>query len=233
MNILINDSSHPIKVIHSRRARCLRISISPDKEISLIIPRRSSKEQGIKFLNSKIGWVEKTLKKMKPRVKPKWKFKFEEGSEIFFFGLPHRLHFSNDRMYPYTSKIRNSKLEIGNKKTKIENMIITIPKKKIFINYLSNKLREHIYSFAYKFCQENGFKFKELKIKNIVSRWGSCSAKGNINFSIRLVHFDKEVINYVVVHELCHTKEMNHSKKFWALVEKYCPKYKTYIKMLK
>jgi predicted metal-dependent hydrolase len=245
-----NNILNSVKIIKSNRSRNLRISISPDKQVTLTIPRRISEGEGIRFLNSRVDWIEKTLSKIKPRVKGKWEWKFLDASQIFFFGLPHRLQFSTDSMYPYINKVKSSKLKVQSlnmikdnsvipAKAGILNQtdsffeIITPGKKKTFDNFLSNKLREHIYSFAYKFCKENGFKFNELRIKNVVSRWGSCSRKGNLNFSIRLVHYEKEIINYVVIHELCHTKEMNHSRKFWALVARYCPEYKTHIKMLK
>lgn len=65
-----------------------------------------------------------------------------------------------------------------------------------------------------------------VKIKTMRSRWGSCSSNGNISFNCLLALCPDDVIEYVVIHELCHMKHMNHSKEFWALVEKYCPQYK-------
>jgi hypothetical protein len=230
-----NNLLHSVSIIHSRRARHLRISIDHEKNVSLIIPRRSSEEQGIRFLNSRREWVEKTLSKIKPRKKQPWDFKFEEETQIFFFGLPHRLQFTTDRMYPYVTKTQSAKLRSQNLNENNDGAveIITPSKKKVFENFLSNKLREHIYTFAFKFCKTYGFAFRDLKIKSMRSRWGSCSRLGNLNFSLRLVHFDREVINYVVVHELCHMREMNHSRRFWELVGQFCPNYKIYIKQLK
>jgi predicted metal-dependent hydrolase len=65
------------------------------------------------------------------------------------------------------------------------------------------------------------------------SRWGSCSGKGNLNFNCLLMRTPDEIIDYVVVHELCHLKEMNHSPRFWAEVEKIFPDYKERRKWLK
>ena len=72
-----------------------------------------------------------------------------------------------------------------------------------------------------------------LKYRNNKSRWGSCSHKNGIILNINLLKFPIEVIEYVVVHELAHIKEKNHSKKFWDLVEKYSPEYKKCEKILK
>ncbi len=224
-----------VKIIHSRRARHLRISISLDKKVSLIIPRRATVEQGMRFLNSRKNWVERTLSRIKPPRKQPWEFKFDDGVEIFFFGLPHRLLFSDVHTYPYVNKIQKSPPKLDQPLAEKFNCleIATPAKKKVFEFFLSNKLREHIYAFVFKFCKTYGFAFKDLKIKKMKSRWGSCSRLGNLNFSLRLVHYDHETINYVVIHELCHTREMNHSRKFWSLVAQFCPEYKKYIKMLK
>ena len=70
-----------------------------------------------------------------------------------------------------------------------------------------------------------GFSFNKIFIKNQKTRWGSCSSRKNLNFNYKIVFLPKEHQDYVVVHELCHLKEFNHSRKFWALIEKAIPNY--------
>ena len=79
----------------------------------------------------------------------------------------------------------------------------------------------------------SGFKYKNIKITSAQKRWGSCSAKNNLNFSKRLASTPDEIIGYVVVHELCHIKHKNHSKNFWNEVEKLMPDYRKHRKWLK
>ncbi|MEM3513203.1 MAG: M48 family metallopeptidase, partial [Thermoplasmata archaeon] len=81
--------------------------------------------------------------------------------------------------------------------------------------------------------EQFGFKPKKIKITSGKTRFGSCTSKGYINLSWRLVLAPPEIIDYVIVHELAHLKEPNHSKKFWAVVEKFIPDYKTKRKWLK
>ena len=75
--------------------------------------------------------------------------------------------------------------------------------------------------------------FEEIHIKDQKSRWGSCSGRGNLNFNWRLIMAPEPVCDYVIIHELCHRKFMDHSTDFWNLVESICPYYKQYRKWLK
>ncbi len=77
-----------------------------------------------------------------------------------------------------------------------------------------------------------GVTYGRITIRNQKTRWGSCSSKGNLNFNCLLMLMPDKVLDYVVVHELCHLKQMNHSKKFWKEVERYMPDYKNYKKWL-
>ncbi len=96
------------------------------------------------------------------------------------------------------------------------------------MNYLENKERARdliakildIYSHYY------GFKYSGFSIRNQSTRWGSCSNKGHLNFNYKLLFLPLRLAEYVVVHELCHLKEMNHSDKFWKLVARIFPNYK-------
>ena len=101
------------------------------------------------------------------------------------------------------------------------------------INALAEKAKviipERVKYYAYKI----GVTYNRITIRCQRTRWGSCSSKGNLNFNCLLVLFPIEVIDSVVVHELCHRKHMNHSSQFYAEVEKVFPEYKRCNKWLK
>jgi len=83
------------------------------------------------------------------------------------------------------------------------------------------------------FNQFYGFEYKRISIRNQKTRWGSCSKKGNLNFNYKLLFLSQEQADYIIVHELCHLKEMNHSKRFWNLVLESILDYKNVRKSLK
>lgn len=94
------------------------------------------------------------------------------------------------------------------------------------IRALARDALEDLPARVRKFAPVVGVTYGRITIRNQKTRWGSCSAKGNLNFNCLLMLCPEDIRDYVVVHELCHRKEMNHSKAFWAEVEKVLPDYR-------
>ena len=96
----------------------------------------------------------------------------------------------------------------------VENFLVEIYRMESK-RYLPGRVRE----LATRF----GFRYRALSFRNNISNWGSCSADDNISLNVKLMKLPDEIIDYVILHELCHTVEKNHSSNFWALMEKVCP----------
>jgi predicted metal-dependent hydrolase len=101
------------------------------------------------------------------------------------------------------------------------------------IRELADKARKYIPERVAYFAERMGVTYGRITIRNQKTRWGSCSSKGNLNFNCLLMLTPVEIIDYVVVHELCHRKEMNHSRAFWNEVEKVLPDYREAVRWLK
>lgn len=97
--------------------------------------------------------------------------------------------------------------------------------KKDFLKY-KNITLELVERRINYFNQFYNFKFKKISIRNQKTRWGSCSRKGNLNFNYKIALLPEKLSDYIIVHELCHLGEFNHSKKFWNLVFKTIPDYR-------
>ena len=101
------------------------------------------------------------------------------------------------------------------------------------IKLLTTRARRIIPARVRFFARQMGVTYGNITIRMQKTRWGSCSSKGNLSFNCLLMRTPDEITDYVVVHELCHLKEMNHSPRFWAEVEKVLPDYKDRRKWLK
>ncbi|XLQ20458.1 MAG: M48 family metallopeptidase [Candidatus Moraniibacteriota bacterium] len=116
--------------------------------------------------------------------------------------------------------------QIGNK-----NNNITIDKS--VVKHMKKACRPIIESKLLQFNSYYNFKYNRVSIRHQKTRWGSCSSYGNLNFNCKLMCISNELRDYVVVHELCHLAQMNHSKQFWQLVEKTIPNHKELRRELK
>ncbi len=101
------------------------------------------------------------------------------------------------------------------------------------IEQLRGQARELVTERVKHYAPLIGVTYGQIAIRTQHTRWGSCSSKGNLNFNCLLAQVPSEILDYVVVHELCHRKEMNHSEKFWREVEKVIPDYKVKRKWLR
>ena len=123
--------------------------------------------------------------------------------------------------------IRKSKwvLEKIDKLVSVPKIVKTKNSRLDFIRNKSTALKIARQKMEY-FNQFYGLKWKKVMIKNQKTRWGSCSRQGNINFNYKIALLPERAVDYIIVHEMCHLAEMNHSRKFWNLVAKTVPDYR-------
>ncbi|WP_298610882.1 M48 family metallopeptidase [uncultured Thiothrix sp.] len=91
--------------------------------------------------------------------------------------------------------------------------------------WLTQQAKIYLPSRLQELAQELGFSYQRCIIKNQKTRWGSCSNQGIINLNAKLLLLPKVWVDYVLIHELCHTRELNHSSRFWSLIKTYLPNY--------
>lgn len=106
--------------------------------------------------------------------------------------------------------------------SQFKNKQITKPSEADFVKYKNEALKLATERVEH-FNEVYGFFYKKINVKNQKTRWGSCSTRGNLNFNYKIIFLPETVRDYVIVHELCHLKEFNHSRKFWNLISKTIP----------
>ena len=232
-DIIIDEHRIPFSIRRSFTTRSFRLQMRMDRpQVTLTAPRLASEFQIKKFLDGQMPWLEKKWEIAKKRLSKRRTLTFEAGELFYYYGEPVKLvvHFS--------------KLKRPGIKVRKDEMIVTLHEglkptdhkaqiKKTIEGFYREKAEEAIRDRLDFFKDHYHFKFHKVTFRNQKSRWGSCSHKGNLNFNWRLIMAPIEVIDYVVVHEMCHLKEMNHSSRFWKLVEETQPDYKKTRKWLK
>ncbi len=217
--LFINDSELTYQIRFSRKAKYLQLRITSSNQLELIIPKRYSINEGKKFINDKIDWIKKYHQNL---------IGLPGKKEFFLFG--EKIHIEQNFNFFLTKhKIRFNK----NILTVESPADSRITKEELFQIYVRRIAKEFILERAKFLAEKFGFKFNAVKIRGQKTRWGSCSSNGSLSFNYKLLQFRKEVIDYVIIHELCHTKELNHSPKFWKFVEQFYPDYKQIKKELK
>ena len=124
-------------------------------------------------------------------------------------------------------------LLFGHKRRIVRRRTKPITSSKKEVELLRKKAKEYLPKRIEELAKTHKLKYNKLRIKNVKTIWGSCSSKNNINLNLNLMKLRPELIDYVILHELCHTIEKNHSKKFWNLLEKHLPTAKVLRKELK
>ncbi len=132
-----------------------------------------------------------------------------------------------------TSVVKNELRLILPQDTSIDSQIVQSRLKKAAERVLKQESEELILPRVHDLALENDFSYSGLHFKKLKTRWGSCDQKNNLIFNIYLIQLPWNLIDYVIIHELSHTVHHNHSREFWAQVEKCVPDYKDRRKMLK
>ena len=178
-------------------------------------PLRMPKSSIEKFIASKEKWIEDKLLKSKTQTERRKSFSLDYGSLLTYRG----------RQYPIEAK--------GGSRAGFDGEHFYMPPnlqpeqiKAACVKVYRSLAKQYLTERTLTLSRLMSVVPADIKITAARTRWGSCSAKKNINYSWRLVMADDAVIDYVILHELAHTKEMNHSKKFWAIVESVLSNYR-------
>ncbi|MDO8473069.1 MAG: SprT family zinc-dependent metalloprotease [Dehalococcoidia bacterium] len=225
---LIHDS-HVIKysVMHSRR-RSLGIEITHDGRVLVRAPLRTAEWRTEGLVRDKAPWILKHLARTASYPPPR---EFAEGELFLYAGKEYRLRVFLDGVTPH--------VDIGPSEI---NAFVSPPAegkplrhnvRKTLLLWYGRRAVEMLSGRTADLARQTGLSPTKLGVRSQLHRWGSCSAKGSINLNWRLVMAPQSIADYVIIHELCHIREPNHSSKFWELVASFVPDYRTHRKWLK
>jgi len=203
----------------SKRARRLTIRVKTEKDVNVTIPFHVSYRQAESFVREKIPWILKTRENLKERAGEITVF--HELSE--FSTRNHILQIERIEGEKILRKIREGKILVSVPFTQV----ITAPdvQAKIRLAILETWRKEAkaiLPGRIDELAKNHGFQYRSLSIKNMKTRWGSCTGQNGINLNLHLVRLPDHLCDYIILHELVHTIHKNHGKYFWATLDKHC-----------
>jgi predicted metal-dependent hydrolase len=215
-NIAIHNQTFPIFIRRHKTARRIVLRYQPLRgAIGLTLPRYATIRQGLDFIASKEEWIAHEV------LHHRHKIVFADGAIIPVLGVHYTLCHSGGRG---TITIQDSKILVHGDAEFMERRVH---------DWIKRTAGETISTLAHSHAKTLGVTIKKLSLRDTGSHWGSCTSGGRLSFSWRLAFAPREVMEYVVCHEVAHLMELNHSKAFWAIVASLCPHWQASRKWLK
>jgi predicted metal-dependent hydrolase len=200
--------------VHIKRtARKKTISIQiKDESIKVLAPYRASDAEIQAVLKKHAAWINEKLAIQKSQPKPQTQ-RFEAGATVQFLGKPVTLRVDPAVVYP-----------------EMKSTTLFLPQEQDMrgqtLSWLWEQADQHLPQRVITYAPKVGKKPTSVIIKDFKAQWGNCNTKGVIRLNWRLIMAPPTVVDYVVVHELCHLHEMNHSTRFWAQVARIIPEHR-------
>lgn len=206
-HIIVGGRKAALRWRRNARARRVALRINPsDGQIVITLPPRASRRSGMALLRAHEGWVAAKLEALPSQ------HRFVAGGTVPISGIPHRI--VHDVSFRGSPLIAAGTIIVGGEPVflprRVRDALVAIAKKRFFRQALAK-------------AEAIGRRPTRIRIKDTVSRWGSCTPDGSLMFCWRLVMAPDFVQDYVISHEVAHLREMNHGHAFWALTERLTP----------
>ncbi len=214
-----------------RSARAKRISIRFDvaRGFQIVYPLRVYQPTPAEVFTQKQAWVLKVLNNQcAHQERQQYQRSYAQGAIFQYLGVDLQLSLIEHDDQKHASVRRyEDRLQVKLPQAYMDNSGFV---RAAIENYYRGEAKAYLPQRVKELAESRGFVYRNVRIKNQKTRWGSCSAKHNLNFNMRLMMAPPDAIDSVIIHELCHLKVLSHSKAFWNLVEKHCPDYKEWQK---
>ncbi len=208
-----------VLIRQSLKASRISIRLKPFTPTTLIIPKGSDPREGIRFLREKQDWILRQRNKLEEKEQKLTIFDEQTQFKTRSFALKIAQHpFPKVRL-----QLRNGLLQVQYP----AHLPVAAPEVQETIRYgIEEALRLEAKRFLpgrlHYLAQQHNIRYCNVTVKNLKSRWGSCSATNNINLNLHLMRLPDHLIDYVLLHELCHVHEKNHGPHFWARLDIMC-----------
>jgi predicted metal-dependent hydrolase len=200
----------------SARARRLAVRIHHDGRVEVVAPRGVPETLIHGFVDRHRPWIERKLQSRPPPAPPQ---SFPpEFIDLKALGERYRLHLAGGRGRPGIAAAAPGVLSLGGNWGAAEPVVA----RRVMLQWLLGYSRDALEPRLHELAQRGGFRFSALQMRRQRTRWGSCSSRGVISLNVCGVFQSPEVLQYLMIHELAHTRHMNHSAAYWRTVAEQC-----------
>jgi predicted metal-dependent hydrolase len=203
---------------HSRRARGVSIRIHEDASVELVVPRGVSEARARAFLASRSAWVDEQVRRRQAVARPPEPFPPAELS-LEAIGERWRVHMAGGSSRARLRVVVPGLLELSGEAEGAQWS-------RLLRRFLLARAQEQFAPRLALLAEQYGFHYATLRVRVLRSRWGSCSSRGRITANLALLFQRPEVLRYLLLHELAHTRHMNHSRAFWRCVAECEPRWR-------
>jgi predicted metal-dependent hydrolase len=207
------------RIVRSKR-RTLSLLINEKGSLIVRAPSTATDREIRALVEHKRSWIESKQRMARERYRELEGRGFQEGAEYPYLGTWYPLRYLHSADGKASFHFTGREFHLNPDRAEHARELMAAWYRKQARRIVSERVR--------RYATLNGISFERVRITGAMKRWGSCTSGGNLNFSWRLVMAPLEVIDYVVVHELSHRKEQNHSSRFWAEVSRIMPGYRTH-----
>lgn len=213
-----------IPIRRVKGARHARLRIGPNGTLSATLPKRAPVRLIRELLDESRTSV-RLMIEVQPPVKP-WR----SGDSI---GASHVLQIIPDQNVAASHSVINGNVALIRHHPTLSDTQLQTDLRKLIKKALRVQAKAYLPRRLDRLAEEHGFYYERLRFSSAKTRWGSCSSSGTLSLNVSLMSLPLELVDYVLIHELCHTRHMNHSKAFWQLVEQCLENYKQHRKAIK
>lgn len=204
----------------------MSLQITERSDIVIQAPHFTPVKEINSFIEQKRDWIKKTIQKQKEQMLKTGEKQYVSGEYFYFLGAPYPLEVFFQQKMPAGLVFWNNRFYL-NCDDGLEN------RRNYFIQWYKTKAGEYLAGQVEHIGRRLQLLPRSIRITSARTRWGSCSPEDNLAFSFRLVMAPRNVVDYVIIHELMHIKEKNHSGRFWALMEAAMPEYQIHRRWLR
>jgi hypothetical protein len=198
------------------RAKRLSIRLKPKQAVQVTVPQRVSFAEAEKMVLSKIDWIKKHLPKLQKIAEQATTFSPEKPYLTKF----HQLHLIESQQTDFQVVRKQNNVQLYYPQTlKAEDALVQDAARQVLQKIWHQEAQDYLPQRTAELAQKHNFKYKTVKIRNARTRWGSCSADNVISLNLHLIRLPQALLDYVILHELCHTVEKNHATSFWNLLD--------------